>query len=136
MDNDKIAWLRDKLQSWPGEMCLVSEDIANLIAILDDYEAALPLLEAARRADLIRHPLKNPTLIGGPREDIITTSESVSDILRAVLSYKEKTTEQDEPGGQGETKRKEEKMSDQEAAINIARDAYCGERPEDEHEDR
>ena len=43
---------------------------------------------------------------------------------------------EDEPGGQGETKRKEGKMSDQEAAINIARDAYCGERPEDEHEDR
>jgi len=86
MDNDKIVWLRDKLQSWPDEMCLTSGDIADLLALLNDHETALPLLEAARRADLIRHPLKNPTLIGGPREDIITTSESVSDILRAALA--------------------------------------------------
>ena len=59
-------------------------------------------------------------------------------LFNIVMGFRliESSGEQAEPGGQGETKRKEEKMSDQEAAINIARDAYCGERPEDEHEDR
>lgn len=32
---DRLAFLRDKLQSWPGEMCLTSEDIANLISLIE-----------------------------------------------------------------------------------------------------
>jgi len=30
-DLDGLALLKDKLQSWPGEMCLVHDDVVNLI---------------------------------------------------------------------------------------------------------
>ena len=36
LTNDELAFLRDKLQSWPGEMCLTSSDVADLIAIVDE----------------------------------------------------------------------------------------------------
>jgi len=35
---DKIAILKDKLQSWPGEMTLTSMDIADLLSLLDEVE--------------------------------------------------------------------------------------------------
>jgi hypothetical protein len=36
---DRIVWLRDKLQSWPGEMLLTSYEIDDLLTILKDYQA-------------------------------------------------------------------------------------------------
>jgi hypothetical protein len=36
MDTERIAHLKDKLQTWPGEMALTSTDIADLLALLDE----------------------------------------------------------------------------------------------------
>lgn len=38
MMKERIAWLKDKLKSWPGEMALTSEDVADLLAMLDENE--------------------------------------------------------------------------------------------------
>ena len=37
----QIAYLKDKLQSWPDEMCLTSGDIADLITILNEKAGQL-----------------------------------------------------------------------------------------------
>jgi hypothetical protein len=34
---DKVAFLRDKLKSWPGEMALTSTDIADLLRACAEY---------------------------------------------------------------------------------------------------
>ena len=38
MTPERIAYLKDKFQSWPGEMALTSEDIADLLLLLDEAE--------------------------------------------------------------------------------------------------
>jgi hypothetical protein len=47
LTEDGRAFLRDKLQSWPGEMALTSTDVADLLALLDERaEAELDALKA------------------------------------------------------------------------------------------
>ena len=44
---EAIKFLKDKIQSWPEEMCLTSTDVADLLAVLNDYARFQPLIEAA-----------------------------------------------------------------------------------------
>jgi len=45
---ERVAFLKDKLQSWPGEMALTSEELADLLALLDDYEKVKAELSYAK----------------------------------------------------------------------------------------
>jgi len=47
---DKKGWLRDKLKCWPGEMALTSEDVADLLVVLDDYGKPAPLPKEVKEA--------------------------------------------------------------------------------------
>jgi len=38
MNEERIAYLKDKLKSWPGEMALTSADMADLLSLLDEAE--------------------------------------------------------------------------------------------------
>ena len=57
MKKDQIAYLKDKLQSWPGEMALTSEDIADLLALLESHPPLPPRIrtEADSHREYMRY---------------------------------------------------------------------------------
>ena len=119
-----------KLETICGKpMIIICERDMKLIQKIRALILSPPEPVKAVDRERVRWFVKEKTLLSPAQESIFTDL-----IWTAFCEFG--IAVEDEPGGQGETKRKEGKMSDQEAAINIARDAYCGERPEDEHEDR
>ena len=65
MNTERMAILKDKLQSWPGEMALTSEDVADLLAVLRPAEPHI-MGELIER-EYLEDDQFGPILIGGIR---------------------------------------------------------------------
>ena len=87
IDAERIAELRENIRTGHLLVRGVGADVADLLAILSDYEAALPLLVLVKSEKASQIRLDTQTI-----EEAWAEGESAGiSILRAALAYKERS---------------------------------------------